>query len=47
MASFYIFNLEYNQKLEGSLIFFQNLASNIHETKKKSSEEGAEVDFLF
>ena len=45
MASFYIFNLECNPKLEGSFIFFQKLLLNINDRQKTPSK--VEVDFLF
>ena len=38
MASFYIFNLECNPKLEGSFIFFQKLSLNINDGQKTPSK---------
>ena len=34
MASFYIFNLEYTKKVEGSFIFVQKLFLNINDKQK-------------
>ena len=34
MASFYVFNLEYTKKVEGSFIFVQKLFSNIYDKQK-------------
>ena len=34
MASFYVFNLEYTKKVEGSLIFIQKLFLNINDEQK-------------
>ena len=38
MASFHIFNLEYNPKLEGSFIFFQKLFLNTNDGQKTPSK---------
>ena len=38
MASFYIFNLEYNSKLEGLFIFFQKLFLNMNNGQKTPSK---------